>query len=150
MMKTMKVKKKLNSRKKLLRAEKLLKKKLEKEADSEWHKAVIRKYGNRCSFVSNSKRAEHCQRITKTCHHYFAKGRYPELRYVIDNGVPVCWNCHYKAEKIDRTMLSDILLLRGEAWYSDLLKKSQERKGSFQTIDYYKEVIEELKRSESN
>jgi len=126
--------------------EKRLKKRLESEADRLWHIAVIKKYGEVCFFHNSKKKAKQHQRITSKCHHYFPKGRYPAMRYVIENGVPICWPDHYKAEKIDRTMLSDILLERGKKWYAKLNKIMEKRQswGSFKTIDYYQKIIKEL------
>jgi 5-methylcytosine-specific restriction endonuclease McrA len=27
-------------------------------------------------------------------HHVYPKGKYPELRLVLENGLTLCWNCH--------------------------------------------------------
>lgn len=137
-------------RQKQLRTEKLLKKHLEAEADRLWHLAVIKKYGEVCFFNLSPKQAEKHQRIATKCHHYYPKGLYPALRYVIENGVPCCWPDHYKAEKIDRTMIADIAIGRGKKWLNNLNKIRTKRQNwsSFETIDYYKNIIEQLKKVE--
>ena len=142
--KEMKIKK--PTKKDLYKKEKRLKKRLQVEADVLWHLAVIKKYGDRCFFAGKTKQALNCPKVAQKCHHYFPKGRYPELRYEITNGVPICWPDHYKAEKIDRTMLADILRVRDEEWYNKLNKIRFERKSwsSFETTDYYRKIIKEL------
>lgn len=136
----------LNERQKVLRAEKRLKKRLEKEADDLWHIAGIKKWGNVCFFQNSPKKAKAHRTHTNTGHHYFRKGLYPQLRYDLDNFVPACWPCHYKMEKIDNTMLIDVGDARGKKWYSGLKKKSKELKPSFQTVQYYEDVIKKLEQ----
>ena len=47
-------------------------------------------------------------------------------------------------EKIDRSMIADVIMERSKEWYDRLEKKSRERKASYQTIAYYESVIKEL------
>jgi hypothetical protein len=131
-------------KKDLYKQEKRLKNRLEKEADRLWHIACCKYWGDDCFFKDSPKKSEKHETKVKHCHHYFPKGRYPELRYDIMNGIPCCWPDHYKAEKIDRTMLADIIVTRGKKWYNDLLKKTQVTRYSFETVEYYQKIIKDL------
>lgn len=143
----MRDKKKLTPRQKELKAEKRLKKRLEKEADRLWHIAVMKRCGNKCFFHNSGKEAKQHQTTTEKCHHFFAKGLYPNLRYEVSNGVPVCWPCHYKLEKVDRSMIADIISWRGKKWYESLKAKALTKpKPSFQTVSYYQQVIKQLEK----
>jgi len=119
--------------------EKALKNKLIKEADKLWHQAGIEKWGLICFFEGTGLEAKAHQKITNTCHHFKPKGLYPELRYSIDNAVPCCWPCHYKMEKVDKSMAGYIVAERGKKWLDSL-------KGEIktQTVAYYEEVIKNL------
>ena len=135
----------LNERQKALRAEKRLKKRLEIQADALWHLAIIKKWGNICFFHNSGKEAKEHQKYVKFGHHIKPKGLYSNLRYDLDNGLPACWPCHYKMEKVDRSMSGDVIVRRGKRWYNRLEKKSQEKpKPSYQTISYYQNVIQNL------
>ncbi len=141
-------KKKRLERLKKIKNKKKQKKQLEREVNILWHLAGLKKWGDRCFFEDfySEKRAKEHQRTTSSCHHYFRKGLYPHLRFNIDNAVPVCWSCHYRMEKVDITMASDIRRIRGEGWYNALLELSRQKlESSFQTIEYYQEQIRKLK-----
>jgi len=120
------------------------KQRLKNQADKLWHIAGIKEWGNVCFFQNSSKKAKAHRTHTETGHHYFRKGLYSQLRYDLDNFVPVCWPCHYKMEKIDNTMLIDIRDARGKKWYLGLRKKSQKLKPSYQTVAYYEDIIKKL------
>jgi len=123
------------------------KRKLKKKADELWHLACIKKWGNKCFFHSSYKKARAHFRTTTSCHHIKPKSLYGHLRYDLDNGLPVCWPCHYKLEKVDRSMILDVRNERSKKWYASLEKKAREKiVGSYQTIKYYEKVIEKLKK----
>lgn len=121
------------------------KKRLRKEADRLWHIAGIKKWGDVCFFDNSEKKAKSHQRITKYCHHFKAKSIYGHLRYNIDIAIPVCWPCHYKLEKVDRSMIADIVIKRGKRWFNKIEKLARERPtSSYQTILYYENIIIKL------
>ena len=141
------MKKPLNERQKKLRAERLLKKRLQKEADQLWHLAIKKKWGNICFFHKSDKEAFAHQKFFKFAHHIKPKNLYPHLRYDLDNGLNVCWPDHYKLEKVDRSMMNDVVAERGKVWYNRLEKKAKGKPiGSYLTISYYQDKIKELKK----
>ena len=112
------------------------KNKLKREADILWQFAVLKKYGKRC---------EVCGEPTGTAHHFFPKGSFSQLRYDIDNGVPLCVSCHFKHHQIgDPTIHQKIISKRGLKWYKDLTEKSKKLLTKPKSIAYYKERIKEL------
>ncbi len=116
------------------------KKRLRKEADKEWSKAVHRKYGSMCEITGG---------YADQTHHYFPKGKYPQLRYHIDNGIPVSKGGHFRIENGDPTTHERIKSNRGQEWYEKLEEKSKEEIPSGRGIEYYKEQVERLKNYEA-
>jgi len=133
----------LTPRQKELRREKTLMNKLQKDADKLWHKVVIKKYGATCFFHDHQMSAKNHARVAVNCHHFKPKGMYPELRYDIENGIPMCWPCHFKLEQSDPSMREEIMLKRGNEWYLSLMKRSGIKK-SFKNIEYYNKTIKIL------
>ena len=139
--------KKLNERQKRAKAEKRLKKDLIREADALWHQVIIKKWGNTCFFHNTGKEAHAHQREVRFGHHIKPKGLYSHLRYDLDNGLNVCWPCHYKLEKVDRSMMLDVGKKRGEAWLQRLEKKAKLKPPpSYFNVAYLKRAIQKLKR----
>lgn len=125
------------------------KRSLRAKADKLWHKACLKQWGNKCFFADYPNlRSEDCKGITETCHHFKRKGRFSWLRYSIDVGVPICWNCHYKLEKVEPSMIAEIVLVRGRKWYNRIERLIQEgrEKASFKTLEWYKEQISRLNK----
>lgn len=122
------------------------KKRLRAEADRLWHIAGLKKWGNICFFHGSGKEARNHQRTTKHCHHYKEKSIYGHLRYNLEIAVPACWACHYKTEKVDRTMIVDIAIKRGKRWLNKVEKLAKDRPtSSYQSIGYYQGIIKGLK-----
>jgi len=117
--------------------DKRLKKDLEKQADALWRIAVFNKWGYYCAF---------CAHEAYCAHHHFRKGNHPELRYEINNGIPICRECHAKIHNSDpKVMEADIKQQRGANWEHNLIKKAREKCHKTRTIHYYKEIIKSLK-----
>lgn len=129
------------------RRKKTEKDKLKIEADKLWHLAGIKKWGEICFFNNSEKRAENHTKIIKFGHHIKPKGLYPHLRYDLDNFLNVCWACHYKLEKCDRSMILDVREQRGKTWYNRLEKKAKQKPdSSFLTINWYSDKIKVLSK----
>ena len=61
----------------------------------------------------------------------------------IENGIPMCWPCHFKLQQSDPSMREEIMLKRGNEWYLSLMKRSGIKK-SFKNIEYYNKTIKIL------
>lgn len=61
------------------------KKHLKKECDKLWYLKCLEIHGNKCVV---------CGEPAVQVHHFFPKGLYPQLRYEIENGVPLCMKHH--------------------------------------------------------
>ena len=61
-----------------------------------WRKAVLESDGYKCKKCGvEAGLCEHCQqRIFLQTHHIKAVKKYPELRYVVSNGITLCRSCH--------------------------------------------------------
>ena len=126
--------------------EKRLKNRLLKEADRLWHEKGAKEWGNTCFFIGSGKEAKQHTSEVKFGHHIKPKGLYPHLRHDLDNYLNVCWPCHYKLEKVDKSMIMDVVSRRGKGWYNRLEKKANNKPaGTFQTIKWYEGQIELLK-----
>ena len=113
------------------------KQRLRDQADGLWKIAVIDRWGNIC---------ESCGKESLTPHHFFAKGLYPELRYEVNNGVPLCSKCHFfHHHKVSPEIHLDVIEKRGKKWYNRLEEKSRENQLSFQTEEWYQKQIQQLK-----
>jgi len=109
---------------------------LRKMADELWVRCCVKKWGQIC---------ESCGKQGVQVHHFFPKGSYNYLRYLLDNGIIICQGCHFRHHFVfDPTIQQRIIAKRGKKWYNKLLKKSKEKHASFKTIKYYQDVIKEL------
>jgi len=109
---------------------------LRAEADKLWREVVIKKYGDKC---------EVCGKPAIHCHHFYPKGLFSHLRFDIENGVPLCFHCHFsRHHKGDPTVNETIIEKRGKEWYNKLKEKAQEKHRSYQTTGYYYDIIEGL------
>ena len=114
------------------------KKQMRATADKLWIYCVIKKWGQN-SCVSGEP--------AEVCHHYFAKGLYPILRYSLENGCPLTNKEHFFLHhRGDPLPHQKILASRGKKWYNDLEKIAKEKHGSFQTVNYYQSNIEKLQK----
>ena len=95
--------------------------------------------------VCFKEKCELCDKPAKQVHHFFPKGQFGHLRYNIENGISLCLKHHYHLHHQDPTIQQAIIDVRGKEWYEKLRDISREKPASYQTIGYYKEVIEKLK-----
>lgn len=76
------------------------KKEIERKLSSLWRLAVHAEYGDKC-YV--------CGGIATDTHHYIKKSQSMNLKYDVDNGIPLCHKCHIeKVHKYDKKALSKI------------------------------------------
>ncbi|MCK5017768.1 MAG: hypothetical protein KAS32_11955 [Candidatus Peribacteraceae bacterium] len=122
--------------------ERSLKKRLKKEADLRFHKACLKMWGDVCFFHKHPKQAKGHVKKVKYSHHFLPKSIYGWLRYCLLIGVPICWACHYKLEQGgDKSMNDEIIKIRGMQWFNKIQELSNDRKTSFESIDWYREQI---------
>ena len=111
-----------------------VKKRLRNKADKLWYEKCKK---GKC---------EVCGNTATQVHHYFYKSSYGHMRYDEDNGVSLCTSCHFLLHHQDPHRIEDkIIAVRGQKWLDKLKKKAYAKpKAGYQTIGYYKGVIEEL------
>ncbi len=110
------------------------KKKLRERADKLFTLAVLKKWGSDC---------EICGKPATTAHHYIPKSLSQSLRYDLENGVPICNDCHMSIHrKNDPECIEKIINHRGKKW-TNYLEKNR-RKEVKTTIKYYEDNIERL------
>jgi 5-methylcytosine-specific restriction endonuclease McrA len=95
---------------------KKLEKKETKRKDEEWKLAVFKKYGKKCAITGSTQRLQ--------VHHFYPKKAYPQLRWVVENGVPLTQSIHFRIEKLKEwKYIYQIIVSRGIKWLNKLLKK---------------------------
>jgi len=110
-------------------------KRLKKQADKLWKIKVMERYGKVCTI---------CPKPASDPHHAFPKGSFSNLRYALDNGVPLCRNHHMAIHhRSDPTVMIKIIHRRGIVWYKDLERRSKEP-SKYKSAKYYREIIELL------
>ncbi len=111
------------------------KQKLRKEADKLWAIKVLA--GKKCLICPNK---------ANQPHHFFYKSNYGHLRYELDNGIPLCQREHFILHHRDPKIIEDkIIAVKGRKWYNKLKAKALKKpQSSYQTIEYYKQIIEKL------
>ena len=111
-----------------------VKKRLRDKADKLWYLKYLKE------------KCEVCSAPAVQVHHYYFKSSFGHLRYNEDNGISLCQKCHYLLHTRDPKGIEDkIIKARGQKWLDRLKKKAYTKpKAGYQTIGYYKGVIEEL------
>lgn len=95
---------------------KSLQKKELKRKDEEWKLAVFKKYGKKCAISGSTKKIQ--------VHHFYPKKAYPQLRWVVGNGVPLTQSIHFRIEKLKEwDYIYQIIIIRGMGWLNKLRKK---------------------------
>lgn len=79
-------------------------------------------------------------------HHFYYKSSYGHLRYDPENAITLCRKCHFILHHQDPKKITDeIIDLRGQKWYNRLKKRAYNKpKSSYQTIQYYEDIISKL------
>ena len=80
-----------------------------------WARKVFDKYGERCIF---------CMKDSGSPHHFFPRGQYPDLAWVVENGVPICQHHHdlieHGGKKPKKYYRKQVVIKRGIEWYENL------------------------------
>lgn len=84
-----------------------------------------------------------CQKPMSCLHHYYPKSSAGNLRYNLDNGIPLCAGCHFRHHNGFPEIQNQINFIMGDSWLSNL--KAEKRNFiKCDTIGYYKDKIAEL------
>jgi len=67
--------------------------------------------------------SENCQRITQVAHHHVLKSQCTNLRYDIDNLIPLCTPCHMMLHSHETYWSSVIVEKKGMEWWLPLKAK---------------------------
>ena len=90
---------------------------------------------------------EVCNRPSQDPHHFFPKGMCSILKFVVDNGVGLCRNCHIAHHfRGDPKIHQTIIEKRGKEWYENLKKQSLVLHSSYKTKDWFQRSLEELNK----
>jgi 5-methylcytosine-specific restriction endonuclease McrA len=105
-----------------------------KKADKLWFEKHIRL------------QCEVCNKKASQVHHFYPKGNFGHLRYDEDNGISICFGCHFAHHhKGDPRIHQGIIKKRGMKWYNRLTKKANNPpKGSYDTLGWREEQIKKL------
>lgn len=86
-----------------------------------------------------------CGKPMSCLHHYYPKSSAGNLRYNWENLIPICQGCHFRLHNGDPRIQNTINEVKGKEWLENL----NQAKRSFikcDTISYYKETLEKLKK----
>ena len=92
------------------------KKKIDKGLLNVWKKKGTLKWGSSCEICDSM---EYVQG-----HHFFPQKNYPQLKYDVDNYVPLCRSHHFQLERLKRfDIMYQIIIHRGLKWLKKLRTK---------------------------
>lgn len=113
------------------------KKKLRSIADKLFTEVVILSMGKLCEVCG--------YRNANTAHHFIPKSESGWLRYNLENGIPICMECHYQMHSARGPLLiGQIIGSRGLSWFDNLKKLKKEIHPSHKTVKFYKDNIQRL------
>lgn len=89
--------------------------------------ATLRRRADRLfqiAFVRDNPTCLVCGKPTSAGHHYVPKSQSNNLRYVMNNMIPLCMGCHFRHHTTgDPMIVETILKVKGKEWADDLNKK---------------------------
>lgn len=95
------------------------------------------------AYMKQYKECEVCDRKAYCLHHFYPKSMSLNLRYDLDNLVPICRGCHMRHHNAnDPTIHVSITRQRGYDWY-DKLEKKRNKKIKVDK-EYYEKKLKEL------
>ena len=113
-------------------------KKLQETARKLYKLAVFSRYGYFC---------EVCGKPAEHPHHILQQGLYVNLKYVVENGTPLCSYCHFSKHHEGNQFIHDkIIIKRGIKWWEDLKESQKETKVVHKDVNYYEGVMERLEK----
>jgi len=85
---------------------------IEKKLDGLWFRAVAKRANGNCEIC--------CTPTEHPAHHIFGRGK--SVRWELDNGILLCFNCHTKAHKNDKAFRHDFGTYRIEKLFRSTVK----------------------------
>ena len=83
-----------------------------------------------------------------TLHHFVKKSQSTELRYDLQNGIPICNRHHCSIHQgKDDTVTAKIILIKGKDWFGELMAKKRQGIGKHYGVGYFKQKLEDLKKA---
>ena len=90
----------------------------------------------------------HCTRGQMHAHHIFHKNAFPAGRYLLDNGILLCFRDHFKLHHNRETdFIADVVAERGQAWFTKLQHRCNVSRGTYSPAQYeldFKSLNDEL------
>jgi len=111
--------------------------KLRGQADKLWYEKYLK---DRCEVCGEGGILQ--------AHHFYYRSSFSILRYSEENHITLCRKCHFVLHHQDPKKVEEkIIEKRGGAWYHKIKKKAKEKpKPGYLTMDYYRQVLEKLKK----
>ena len=116
---------------------------LRETADRLWFVAVRKK---NFPFICKS-----CNKTAQQIHHFYPKGSYSDLRYDLDNGVPLCMGCHFRLHHVSDPAINEAIKENmGTRWSNRLSAKAKDCRINVgavkKNVGYYEKQIERLEK----
>ena len=112
-------------------------KKLKRELDRLWVEKAFEKYGRKCLI---------CGKEATEVHHFIPKSLSLNLRWDLDNAVPICRKCHFNLHNRSDPYLNLIIVfIRGKDWLDRIIKK-RKKKVKF-NLKYLQKIKKKLSTS---
>lgn len=84
-----------------------------------------------------------CGKPMSCLHHYYPKSSAGNLRYNMQNLIPLCQGCHFRLHNGDPRIQNEINRVKGPEWL-DGLNSLKRKFVKCDNISYYKEMIRKL------
>ena len=109
------------------------------------NKTQLRKKCDRLWFeVLLEPTCEVCGKKAQQVHHFIPKGRCSATRYSLNNGISLCYGCHYSLHSGDPRITTAIIDYRGQGWYEELQEETKQQVKT--DLAYYRKKYAELEK----
>ena len=113
------------------------KQKLKAQCDKLFKEKIIKLAGDKCEACGSN--------FGITAHHFVPRSLAGHMVYYIPNGVCLCRAYHFAHHtRSESRVHATIIEKRGQSWWKDLIKKRGEKHFSYQTVQYYQDIIKQL------